>query len=168
MSKILSLIGFTILLVWSWNSVQSASKSTHLSTHSQIQSKLSEIIKQTLQTKKPNAQNITILKIWTAYENQHKIKANFTYKYNEITEASESAEQVVSGEAFLYNEPSEDKTTEKWILQSVRTLNEAITFTEGVVISPDTEVPAELNTTTPINESTTPTAQPPAEPKQSH
>lgn len=151
MSKILSLIGFSILLAWSWRSVQSASKSTVLSTHVQIQSKLSEIIKATLQAKKPNAQNITILKIWTQHEGPHKIKAHFTFRFNEISENTETSEQTVNGYAYLFHEPSEDKNTEKWVLQSVKTQNEAITFTEGVVISPDMIVP-NINSEAPATE----------------
>lgn len=175
MSKILSLIGFAVLLVWSWSSVQSASRSTHLSTHTQIQNKLGEIIKATLAAKKPQAQNIQILKIWSEFESQHKIKAYFTYKYTETAENAEASEQIVNGQASLYQEPTEDKSTEKWVLQSVSTLNESITFTEGLVISPDMAIPDATNPDVNIQDQTNPSSSPaPTQPapapenKQSH
>jgi hypothetical protein len=63
----------------------------------------------------------------------------FAYSFNDAIEGHESFDQVIEGEAILHREPSEDSAVDKWVLQSVKTTNDMVTFTEGSVITPGTD-----------------------------
>jgi hypothetical protein len=138
MKKIISPLVLVILLVWSWQVVHTES-AIGFETHSGVQLKLAELIGNTLQAKKPEAENLQIIRIWTAPLSDNKIQAVFSYKFTEKTEDTESAEKIIQGEAVLYREPTEDPTIDKWVLQSVRTQLESLNFNEGSVVLPETE-----------------------------
>lgn len=148
MKKIISLVVFTAALVWTWNVIH-ISPAVGFETHSGIQAKLAELIQTTLTTKKPNAKDFSITKLWTETLGENKVRANFIYKFTDVTEQGE-LEQVIEGEAVLYREPSETLNVDKWVLQSVKTTNEEVVFTEGSTITPGAEeAPAELETSQP-------------------
>lgn len=138
MKKIISPLVLVILLVWSWQVVHTES-AIGFETHSGVQLKLAELIGNTLQAKKPEAENLQIIRIWTAPLSDNKIQAVFSYKFTEKTEDTETAEKIIQGEAVLYREPTEDPTIDKWVLQSVRTQLESLNFNEGSVVLPETE-----------------------------
>lgn len=149
MKKIVSPLVLAALLIWTWQIVHTQS-AIGFETHSGVQVKLAELIGNTLQAKKPEAEDLQIVKIWTAPLSDNKLQAVFTYKFTEKTEDSEKAEKLIHGEAVLYREPSEDPTLDKWILQSVRTQLESLNFTEGSVVLPEAEgaSPSEATTET--------------------
>lgn len=138
MKKIISPLVLVILLVWSWQVVHTES-AIGFETHSGVQLKLAELIGNTLQAKKPEAENLQIIRIWTAPLSDNKIQAVFSYKFTEKSEDTETAEKIIQGEAVLYREPTEDPTIDKWVLQSVRTQLESLNFNEGSVVLPETE-----------------------------
>jgi hypothetical protein len=138
MKKIISPLVLVILLVWSWQVVHTES-AIGFETHSGVQLKLAELIGNTLQAKKPEAENLQIVKIWTAPLSENKIQAVFSYKFTEKTEDTETAEKMIQGEAVLYREPTEDPTIDKWVLQSVRTQLESMSFNEGSVVLPESQ-----------------------------
>ena len=138
MKKIISPLVLAILLVWSWQVVHTES-AIGFETHSGVQLKLAELIGNTLIAKKPEAENLQIIRIWTAPLSDNKIQAVFSYKFTEKTEDTETAEKIIQGEAVLYREPTEDPTIDKWVLQSVRTQLESLNFNEGSVVLPETE-----------------------------
>jgi len=138
MKKIISPLVLVILLVWSWQVVHSES-AIGFETHSGVQLKLAELIGNTLQAKKPEAENLQIVKIWTAPLSENKIQAVFSYKFTEKTEDTETAEKMIQGEAVLYREPTEDPTIDKWVLQSVRTQLESLSFNEGSAVLPESQ-----------------------------
>lgn len=142
MKKIISPLVLVILMYWSWNMVHTPS-AIGFETHSGVQLKLAELIGNTLIAKKPEAENLEIVKIWTSPLGENKIRAVFTYKFTEKSQDpadSETAEKFIEGEAVLYREPTEDPTLDKWVLQSVRTQLESLNFNEGSVVSPEAEV----------------------------
>jgi hypothetical protein len=146
MTKIISPLVLAAVLLWTWHIVHSQS-AIGFETHSGVQLKLAELIGNTLQAKKPDAENLQIVKIWTAPLNENKIQAVFSYKFTEKSQDGDPAEKVIQGEAILHREPSEDPTLDKWILQSVRTQLESLDFSEGSVVLPETEatvVPPEV------------------------
>lgn len=165
MSKVFSLIGFVVALVWTWNIVYSSNPSISTETHFNIQARLTEIIREQIAKKKPTASEITIQRLWTEKLSETKLRAVFAYRYKERLEGKEETEQHTEGEAVLFREPTEDRTAQKWILQSVKTTADQINFSEGLVISPgmktdDLTSPVEGNsttTTTSPDGSTTPT-----------
>ncbi|QLY25180.1 hypothetical protein [Bdellovibrio sp. KM01] len=141
MKKIVSLVVFVAALVWTWNVIHT-NEAIGFETHAGIQTKLAELIKATLSAKKPNAKDLRIEKLWTESMNDNKVRAVFAYKFSETSEAGEALEQIIEGEAVLHREPTEDKT-DKWTLQSVKTTNDIVVFSEGSTVTPDTVTPAE-------------------------
>jgi hypothetical protein len=151
MKKIISPLVLAVLMYWSWNVVHTPS-AIGFETHSGVQLKLAELIGNTLIAKKPEAENLEIVKIWTSPLSENKIRAVFTYKFTEKSQDStdlESADKLIQGEAVLYREPTEDPTLDKWVLQSVRTQLESLNFNEGSVVLPESE---EAPTTAPSEE----------------
>lgn len=147
MKKIVSLIVFVAALVWTWNVIHT-SEAVGFETHSGIQLKLAELIKNTLASKKPNAKDLAITRLWTESLGENKVRAVFAYKFVDTSESGEALEQVIEGEAVLYREPSEDESVDKWTLQSVKTTNDIVVFTEGSTITPgETEVEEESDAT---------------------
>lgn len=164
MKKIVSLVVFIVALAWTWNVIHS-SPAVGFETHSGIQVKLAELIKNTLAVKKPNAKDLSIMRLWTEAQGDNKVRAVFAYKFIDTSEEGEALEQVIEGEAVLHREPSDEANVDKWILQSVRTTNDIVVFTEGSTITPGaTETEAEGAATpeaTPAPTATpTPTATP--------
>lgn len=141
MKKIVSLIIFTAALVWTWNVIHS-SPAIGFETHSGIQEKLADLIKQTVMTKKPNAKNFKITRLWTESLSENKVRAVFAYSFADTMEA-DNTEQTVEGEAVLFREPEDESGQDRWTLQSVHTTNDIVTFSEGLVVTPDApETPA--------------------------
>jgi hypothetical protein len=134
MKKIVSLVVFVAALAWTWNVIHSTD-AIGFETHSGIQAKLAELIQQTLSTKKPQATGLAITRLWTEPVGENKVRAVFSYKFTEPSENGESLDQVIEGEAVLHREPSETPNVDKWILQSVKTTNDMVVFTEGSTIT---------------------------------
>lgn len=140
MKKLISLFIFACAMSWTWSIIHS-SEAIGFETHSGIQVKFMELIESTLASKKPNAKDLAIHKIWTETLGDNKIKAVFEYSFLEESEDGEMIEQIIGGEAVLYREPSEQENVDRWVLQSVETTNDAVVFSEGSTITPDTETP---------------------------
>lgn len=140
MKKIASLFVFTAALFWTWNIVHS-SPAIGFETHSGIQEKLAILIKQTVMTKKPSAKNLKIKRLWTESLSENKVRAVFAYEFSDSMEGGDTTEQTVEGEAILFREPQDESKLDRWTLQSVRTTNDIVTFSEGLVVTPDAEIP---------------------------
>lgn len=153
MKKIVSPIVLAVLLVWTWHTIH-APAAIGFETHSGIQLKLMELIESTLQTKKPDAKDLEVIKIWTSSLGDNKVQANFAYRFTEPSADGGSAKKTIQGEAILHREPSEDPTIDKWILQSVKTQMEALNFVEGTEILPEAEGTAVPGETAPTSEVT--------------
>jgi hypothetical protein len=140
MKKIISLIVFAVALIWTWNIIHST-QAIGFETHSGIQQKLADLIKQTIMTKKPEAKDLQITRLWTESLNDNKVRAVFAYRFTEPSDAGEATEQSIEGEAILHREASEDQNIDKWTLQSVKTTNDYLTFSEGSTVTPDNPNP---------------------------
>lgn len=138
MKKIVSLVVFTAALAWTWNIINST-PAIGFETHVGIQEKLTDLIRQTIVTKRPHAKEIVINKLWTEPVNENKVHAVFSYQFTELNpETQEETFQIIDGEADLHRELSEVDGVDKWVLQSVKTTNDAVVFTEGSVITNET------------------------------
>lgn len=138
MKKIISLVVFIVALAWTWNIIHT-SDAIGFETHSGIQEKLAELIQNTLAAKKPNAKELSITRLWTESLGENKVRAVFSYKFIEPSADGGELEQVIEGEAVLHREPSETAEVDKWTLQSVKTTNDMVVFTEGSTITPGDE-----------------------------
>jgi hypothetical protein len=146
MKKIVSLIIFTAALAWTWNIIHST-QAIGFETHSGIQEKLALMIQQTVMSKKPNAKNFHISRLWTESLSDTKVRAVFAYEFTDAAEEGESTQQTVEGEAILFREPKDDSKLDRWVLQSVKTTNDTVTFSEGMVVTPDPEPNHQLMST---------------------
>lgn len=142
MKKLLGFAIFTALMIWTWGLIHSTSPVT-FETHAGIQEKLSTLIQTIIQSKIPNATDVNVSKMITENLSNNQVKAIFSYSYTEPQENGEVSEQIIDGEAVLAREASENPDDDKWVLQSVKTTGDSITFVEGTVIGPESEVPAE-------------------------
>lgn len=148
MKKIVSLVIFIAALIWTWNAIHT-SEAVGFETHSGIQAKLADLIQQTLASKKPNAKDLSITRLWTETLSNNKVRAVFAYKFIDTSEEGESLEQIIEGEAVLHRELSDETNVDKWTLQSVKTTSDVVIFTEGSTITPGVEeVPLETPATT--------------------
>lgn len=137
MKKIVSLVIFAAALFWTWNIIHST-PAIGFETHSGIQVKLAELIKETVMKKKPTAKNFQITRLWTESVGENKVRAVFAYQFTDTVDTSETTEQTVEGEAVLFREPQEEADAQdRWVLQSVRTTNDIVTFSEGLIVTPD-------------------------------
>lgn len=155
MMKILSLIVFVILLSWTWHVVHSSSP-IDFETHSDIQSKMKELIESTIKSRKPDTKSVEIIKIWTQDMGDRKIQADFTYRFIETNAQNESTERVIDGQAILFRDVSDNPSLDQWTVQSLVTKGDSISFNEGSTVSPDNQAPDE-------NPSTTQSQNPPSE-----
>lgn len=135
MGKILSLVIFVAALVWSWNLIHSATP-VDFETHSGIQQKLADLILENLKTKKPQAEQAEITRLWTEALSDNKVRAVFAYRFVEKSEAGENVDQLIEGEAVLHREPSDDAQVDKWVLQQVQTTGDNVNFSEGTIVTP--------------------------------
>lgn len=146
MHKLLSLIIFIAALAWSWNIVHST-PAIGFETHSGIQQKLAQLIQDTIQIKKPNAQDMQITRLWTEALEENKVRAVFAYKFKETEAGGSMTEQTIEGDAILHREPSDDNKVDKWVVQQVRTTNDNVIFKNDTLVTPtpgtDEEPPAE-------------------------
>jgi hypothetical protein len=156
MKKIISLIILVVMMIWTWNMIHGTPDVT-FETHSIIQMKLAEIIQASVQKHRPTAQNFNIVRLWTETVNPEKVKAYFTYKFNDSS-AGSSAEQTVTGEAFLTKTSGENSNQENWKVEKVQTNANQVIFDEGTTISPDASA----------DEEPTPAASPTPPPAEKH
>lgn len=152
MKKILSLVVFVALLVWTWNVIH-MSPAIGFETHTAIQEKVMELITQTLKTKRPNAEQLDIIRLWTENLEDSKVKAVFTYKFQEKImgedpsatatnlegelKKEDHTEQTIEGEAILLRQPSADPAVDNWKLLEVKTTGDSVIYRDGSTITPD-------------------------------
>ena len=135
MKRIVSLLVFVSALIWTWNVIHTT-EAVGFETHSGIQVQLAKLIGDTLAVKKPEAKDLTITRLWTESLGENKVRAIFAFKFLEPVIENETLEQTIEGEAILYREPSDDPEVDRWVLQSVKTTNDIVVFTEGSTITP--------------------------------
>lgn len=135
MKKILSLVVFAAALVWTWSLIHSSS-GIGTETHSGIQEKLATLIQQTVQKKRPTAQDIQVTRLWTEAMDDNKVRAVFAYRFFENADGGEKLEQTVEGEAILHREPGPDSRVDNWVLQKVTTTNDNVAFDQGSIVTP--------------------------------
>lgn len=135
MNKFWSVLFFAVALALTWNLIHSNS-AVGSETHSGIQGELATMIVQSVQTKKPNAKDVRITRLWTETIDDNKVHAVFAYSYTEQGEDNETLQQTIEGEATLHREPSDDARLDKWVLQNVHTTGDSMTFSEGAVVTP--------------------------------
>ena len=129
MKKVISLVVFLILLIWTWSMIHS-SPTVSFETHSIIQQKLAEIIQLSVQKHRPKAKEFSLVRLWTETLNSDKISAHFTYQFKE-GESDNATQETISGEALLKKTTTEDQAQENWKIEKVQTSANQIVFQDG-------------------------------------
>lgn len=140
MFKVISLVILIAGMVWTWSLLNSPSKmSTQI--HAEIQSKLAILIEETIKTKKPHSTDFEMNQMYTSAVNENLVSAHFSYKFKDQIKSednsAEGVEQSISGYALLAKTPSENPDLQKWVIQSIKTNQETVSFAEGMVVTAD-------------------------------
>lgn len=142
MVKILSLLIFITAFILSWCGFNSKSN-LGIDIHAGIQSKLTLLIEETVKAKRPQSENFKLIKMYTQKIDDLKVMAHFSYEFEDqmpVTESNSLTEKVtqkIAGSAILAKSLSEDPAIQKWVIQSVKTGNEAVDFKDGLTITSD-------------------------------
>lgn len=154
MKKLLSFVIFAALLIWTWNVVHRESN-LGFETHAGIQAQLEQIIQAAVMAKRPSASEFKMQKLWTEPLANNKVKAHFSYSFQESDSLQAPVEQTIEGEAVLYREAPQANTTaedggitDRWVLQSVKTTRDSVVFSEGTLLD------SKESSTTPTTEGT--------------
>jgi len=150
--KYVSLVLFTIALIWTWTLVHSTSDIS-FETHSGIQEKLAVLITDTVKAKKPTASEIVIEKIWTEVISNEKVKAFFIYSFKDNTETGLVTSEI-RGEGILERKGETEDGSDHWVLTNVHASSDAIQFDDATIVtgsanSTEDETPAQ---TPPVTE----------------
>ena len=172
MMKFLSVIGFAVVMTWTWVVINSES-SISLETHVGIQNRLSLLIQESILSKIPQASNIRIEDLWTeptGRNGQSQITAHFSYRYDQPGESTsgkaDGIRSELAGEAILEPQPDDGSGVEKWALKEFKSSSDAIFFREPLVIATGENAPQPgLAPTTPSSAGVDSTAAPVQESK---
>jgi hypothetical protein len=149
--KYLSVLVFAILLAWTWNMIHREA-TISFETHAGIQEKLAQLIQQTILSKKPEASDIRIHKIWTEPETATKVLAHFIYSFQEPDTNGKSLTNQIQGEGVLEKQPDDGSGLDRWSLTQVKATSDAVTFEEGLIVTPGEEPAAESPVANPTPE----------------
>jgi len=139
MIKIVSLIVFISAFLWTWFLFTGTNK-MGIEIHAGIQSQLTQLIEDTLKAKKPYVSNFKLLKMYTEKLDDQKVKAVFSYQFDDAESDSTSeglVTQTISGEAILTKGLSENKNIQKWSIQNVKSDNQSVMFKDGLTVNAD-------------------------------
>lgn len=137
--KYLSLVLFAALFVWTWQVIHQDSTIT-FETHSGIQEKLANLIVENVKTKRPQAKEVIVDRVWTEVVSASQVQAHFIYSYREASAGGEMVLSRIQGDGLL--ERQGDKDSDHWKLVKVQTNNDSIVFEDGLVVTPDSTTPA--------------------------
>lgn len=137
--KYLSLVLFAALFVWTWQVIHQDSTIT-FETHSGIQEKLANLIVENVKTKRPQAKEVIVDRVWTEVVSASQVQAHFVYSYKETSASGEMVSSRIQGDGLL--ERQGDKDSDHWKLVKVQTSNDSIVFEDGLVVTPDSSTPA--------------------------
>jgi hypothetical protein len=132
--KYLSVVLFAILMIWTWFIVHKDS-AVSFETHAGIQNRLSQLIVETVQSKKPLATDISVDNVWTELTGQNSVKAHFSYQYKESSSNGGQSESHVQGEGSLVRQSEPGASQEKWKLSDVKTTSDSISFDQPLIIT---------------------------------
>jgi hypothetical protein len=141
--KYISLILFVVALSWTWHLVHSDSP-VSFETHSGIQEKLANLIVDTIKSKRANASDIVIQKIWTEVVSSEKVKAFFVYSFKDNSESGPVTSEI-KGEGLLEHQGEDAEGNDRWVLTKVQTSSDAIQFDDATIITGSPNGTAEVN-----------------------
>lgn len=132
--RYLSLCFFAVLMYWSWGFTHSPLVIPE-TTHIDIQDDIKMMITETIYTHLPTVSAFRFDRFWTQNLEANKIKAVFTFSFENSAETEGAARYGVEGSAVL----TYDENTSVWNVDGPIFNNNAITFKDGIIIKPDSD-----------------------------
>ncbi len=144
--RYLSLFVIVALMWLTWSRSQNSAGLSE-TTHIGIQEDLKRLISEFVSEKIPSSSDLTFTKFWTEDLGQNKVKASFSYRFNEMrefpaedgkpTRAPESVIVEVSGSATLSNKPAtsaNDAQYDIWQIESIDVDDNKVIYKDGMTI----------------------------------
>ena len=143
--KYLSVLVFAVLLSSTWYIISSEA-AIPLETHVGIQSKLGQLILDSVRAKKPSATAVQVDSVWTepAGTNPVRVRAHFAYRFSESSGESGKTETSIKGEGILVKQSDDGSGFDKWSLTDVKTSNDSLVFQDAMVITTGGDEPPPL------------------------
>lgn len=132
--KYLSLLVFLFALQWTWSfSHQTAliSESVHLGIQEDLKAIIGDYIVENL----PTAKNLKFNKFWSEKINKDRVKASFSYSFDDSSEESGSARIDIEGFAILNRKVVAEADSDDWTLDELNILNNRINFEDALQIN---------------------------------
>lgn len=148
--KYFSVIFFAVALAVTWNVIHSK-PDVSFETHSGIQEKLAELIKNSILAKKPGATDVVIEKIWTEMITADKVKASFIYSYKNSSDEGPVTTRI-SGQGNLERKNTSGEMNH-WVLTNFETTTDNIEFNDATLVTGSSSAPAENPMEKPAEES---------------
>lgn len=134
--KIVSVIFFAVALTGTWMMAH-ATKAVPESVHIGIQNDLKRVISEYIQKNLPQSKNLRFDKFWTETVKKDRVKAYFTYSFDDTTDEGEPAEVEIEGSATL-NKVEETADTSTWSFDELQISDNKVNFTEPIKITAGT------------------------------
>lgn len=134
--KIVSVLVFAFALVGTWALVHNP-RPVAQSIHVGIQADLKNIIAEYVQKNLPESKNLRFEKFYTETINKSKVRAVFTYSFEDKTEEGEPAAVQIEGEAIL-NKTEETPETVTWSFDQLTIQDNKVTFSDPIQITAGT------------------------------
>lgn len=132
--KYLSTILILAVMYWTWGLVRHDRPiSEHI--HISIQEDLKRLISDYIQQNLPNSTNLRFERFWTEAVDDNKVKASFTYSFEDSNEQVGEARVQIEGYAIL-NRARETAESIEWSFDELVILNNEVDFQDPLRVSP--------------------------------
>lgn len=130
--RYLSLIFVLFLMFWTWRAMEAPAVIPD-NIHLDVQTDLKRVITQSILEDVPSAENIRFERFWTETLKANKMKASFSYKYDDRS-GEDGANIGIDGYALLTKKEDNNTEFETWTVDELYFLNNRVTFKEGVTV----------------------------------
>lgn len=132
--KYLSLLLFLGTMYWTWDLSRTESP-INQQVHVGIQDELKRLISDYIQQNLPTSRNLRFDRFYTEAMEDNKVKANFTYSFEDDSEDVGGTRVQIEGFAVL-NRTLETKEKSDWSFDELVILNNAVDFKDAIKITP--------------------------------
>lgn len=139
--KYLSVLLFLGLMYWTWDLSRSETPISQ-QVHVGIQDELKRLISDYIQQNLPTSHDLRFDRFYTeAMDEKNKVKANFTYSFEDDSAEIGGTRVQIEGFAVL-NRLSETDKKSDWSFDELTILNNEVNFKDPIKITPDGPPPA--------------------------
>jgi hypothetical protein len=138
--KYISAFVFLAAMYWSWGLVhrnQPISEEVHVS----LQNEVKRFITEYIQSQLPNSRNLRFERFWTETMDKNKVKAIFTYSYDDANDEVGETRTQIEGYVILHKN-SEDVNNIDWTKEEPVILNNTIDYRDPLRVSPKETAPS--------------------------